>query len=128
MRTLPSEFSLQIPNTLSVHATVSRSRNQGLDSVFAAAMMTKDQVEKIIRMVCTVRSAIVSVTFGMAFLITFIPPVVARGLHGFGRGLVSHGSQFAGGHRHGNDSYIKAASDDRDKLLNTKLKSICRGC
>jgi hypothetical protein len=38
------------------------------------------------------------------------------------------GSQFAGGHRHGNDEYIKAASEERDKLLNTQIKSICRSC
>ena len=51
----------------------------------------------------------------------------ARGGHGFeGRG--EHGGQFAGGRRHGNDSYIKAASEEREKLLDTKLKSICRGC
>jgi len=33
-----------------------------------------------------------------------------------------HGT-FAGGRRHGNDTYIKAASDERDKLLMTKLKA-----
>lgn len=50
----------------------------------------------------------------------------ARGIHGAGRGM--RGAEFAGGHRHGNDAYIKAASEDRDRLLNTRLKSICRGC
>jgi hypothetical protein len=39
-----------------------------------------------------------------------------------------HGTEFAGGRRHGNDASIEAASDERDKLLNTKPKSICRGC
>ncbi|WP_420135764.1 hypothetical protein [Rhodopseudomonas sp.] len=52
----------------------------------------------------------------------------ARGGMGFhmhgGMGL--HHGRFATG-RHGNDSYVKAASDERDKLL-SKLKSICRGC
>jgi hypothetical protein len=43
-------------------------------------------------------------------------------------GFAGHGPQGAGGRRHGNDNYIKAASEDRDKLLTTKLKSICRGC
>jgi hypothetical protein len=38
------------------------------------------------------------------------------------------GARSGGGRRHGNDSYMKAASQERDKLLNTKLKSICRGC
>lgn len=38
------------------------------------------------------------------------------------------GAPFAGDRRHGNDAYVKAASDERDKLLDTKIKSICRGC
>jgi len=42
-----------------------------------------------------------------------------------GRGAL--GAEFTGGRRHGNDSTIKAASDGREKLLTTKLKSICRG-
>jgi hypothetical protein len=54
-------------------------------------------------------------------------PAEARGGHGFGeRG--AHGSEFAGGRRRGNDNYVKAASQEREKLLNTKLKGICRGC
>jgi hypothetical protein len=56
-----------------------------------------------------------------------VPPAEARGGHGFGeRGM--HGSEFAGGRRRGNDNYVKAASEEREKPLNTKLKSICRGC
>jgi hypothetical protein len=54
----------------------------------------------------------------------------ARGGHG-GRGFGGHGirgAPFADDRRHGNDAYVKAASDERDKLLNTKIKSICRGC
>jgi hypothetical protein len=40
-----------------------------------------------------------------------------------------HGASFAGDRRHGGgDAYVKAASDENDKLLNSKLKSICRGC
>jgi hypothetical protein len=39
-----------------------------------------------------------------------------------------HGAHSGGGRRHDNDSHMKAASEERDKLLNTKLKSICRGC
>jgi hypothetical protein len=35
--------------------------------------------------------------------------------------------QFAGGRRHDDDAYIKAALDERENLLNTALKSICRG-
>jgi hypothetical protein len=64
---------------------------------------------------------------GMIVLFARALPAEARGGHGFGeRG--THGSEFVGGRRHGNDNYIKAASDEREKLLNTKLKSICRGC
>ena len=36
--------------------------------------------------------------------------------------------RLAGGHPHGNESYIKAASEKRGKLLDIKRKSICRGC
>jgi hypothetical protein len=53
------------------------------------------------------------------------------GWHGFahvGAGAEAHGGERGGGRRHGNDSYMKAASAERDKLLNNKLKSICRGC
>jgi hypothetical protein len=72
----------------------------------------------------------------LAFLATLTPPADARG-HGFGRGfgggpgLGGHGMQgapFAGDRRRGDDAYVKAASDENDKLLNSKLKSICRGC
>jgi hypothetical protein len=54
----------------------------------------------------------------------------ARGSsHGFGRGGHDlHRAQFAGDRRHGNDAYAKAASDERDRLLTNKIKSICRGC
>ena len=71
---------------------------------------------------------------GVAFLIAASVPAVARsgGHRFFGGGFAGHGfagrEQFAGGRRHANDAYIKAASDERDNLLNTKLKSICRGC
>jgi hypothetical protein len=56
------------------------------------------------------------------------------GGHGFHHGLGVHemhsgdgGASFAGDHRHGNDAYVNAASEEEDKLLNTKLKSICHG-
>lgn len=54
----------------------------------------------------------------------------ARGHGGgrsFGGGAGAGASRFADGRRHGNDAYVKAASDERDKLLK-KLKDICRGC
>jgi hypothetical protein len=56
----------------------------------------------------------------------------ARGGHGsnhaFAGGGGPHGVQLASGHRHGNDAHIKAATEERDRLLNTQIKSICRGC
>ena len=66
----------------------------------------------------------------------------ARGGHGFGHGVGGHGlsghqglggrgtpgAQSAGDRGHGNDAYTQAVSDEHDKLLNSKLKSICRGC
>jgi hypothetical protein len=70
-------------------------------------------------------SAIVATSlFIAAFLMILTPAADARG----GHGLSGHGAEFAGGHRHGNDSYVKTASDEREKLLDTKLKSICRRC
>lgn len=84
-------------------------------------------------MACTARSVVIAVSVGAAILAAFTLPVNARGgghgFHGSTGGYSGmHGAHFAGGGRHGNNSYIKAASDDRDKLLNTKLKNICRGC
>jgi hypothetical protein len=71
----------------------------------------------------------------MLALLALLPPSAdARGFHG---GRAFHGEQTlpnaqgassTGGRRRGNDAYMKAASEERDKLLNTKLKSICRGC
>jgi hypothetical protein len=69
------------------------------------------------------RSTVVTASLVLALLTSTAD---ARGIHGAGRGM--RGAEFAGGHRHGNDAYIKAASEDRDRLLNTRLKSICRGC
>jgi hypothetical protein len=53
--------------------------------------------------------------------------------HGLGHGLGGHGmhgAEFAGGRArgHGNDTYINAASEERDRLLDKEIKSICRGC
>jgi hypothetical protein len=72
------------------------------------------------------RAHIVAAITIAALSAAFMAAAEARGGgHGFGRGV---SARFAGDRRHGNDSYIKAASDERDKLLTTKLKSICRGC
>ncbi len=71
-----------------------------------------------------------------AVLLTIIAfPAEARGGHGlgghgFGHGFGGHGmhgAELAGG-RHGNDAYAKAASEERDRLLDKQIKSICRGC
>jgi hypothetical protein len=76
--------------------------------------------------------------FGLATMLLMVgmPAADARGHHGVGHGGGDeHGAgdgggsaSFAGGRRHGNDAYIKAASEERDRLLDTQIKSICRGC
>jgi hypothetical protein len=76
-------------------------------------------------------SSVVAAVLTLAFLTMSAHPADARGVHGFDHAFAGHGMhgpQFAGGRRHGNDNYIKAASQERDKLLNTQIKSICRGC
>jgi hypothetical protein len=75
-------------------------------------------------------SSVAAAVLTLAFLTMSAFSADARG-HGFnhafaGRGV--HGPQFAGGRRHDNDNYIKAASQERDKLLSSQIKSICRGC
>jgi hypothetical protein len=50
------------------------------------------------------------------------------GRHGSPQVATGGGVHLAAGRRHGNDAHIKAASADREKLLNSKLKDICRGC
>jgi hypothetical protein len=78
---------------------------------------------------------VVATGLGAAFLAVSTLPAGARG-HGFGGhgfdhgsgGHAMHGAEFAGDRRHGNDAYIKAASEERDRLLDTAIKSICRGC
>jgi hypothetical protein len=74
-----------------------------------------------------VRAIIAAATLVVVWA-SLAPPAEARGGRGLARGFSSHGPQFAGGRRHGNDASIKAASEDRDKLLTTQIKSICRGC
>jgi hypothetical protein len=85
----------------------------------------------------TARSAAIALSLAAALLVSFALPADARGFHGghgfggHGMGFGGHGmpgAQFAGDRRHGNDDYVKAASDERDKLLNTTIKSICLGC
>lgn len=78
----------------------------------------------------------------LILLMVMAAPAEARGGHGFGRHRFHHGfgdheirgdggdgsGSSAGDRHHGNDAYVKAASEEEDKLLNTKIKSICRGC
>ncbi|MGY4479937.1 hypothetical protein [Bradyrhizobium sp. USDA 3364] len=72
----------------------------------------------------------------LTLLAAAMPPADARGgghghggghSHGMHAGGAVHGG-FASDKRHGDDAYAKAASDEEDRLLNSKLKSICRGC
>jgi hypothetical protein len=75
-----------------------------------------------------------------AIVAVLAPPAAARGGHGFGHhgfggsrgeGFAGHGMRgehFVGSGRRGNDDYVKAASAERDRLLNTSIRSICRGC
>ena len=68
-----------------------------------------------------------------------LPSADARGLHGgsdghhhamggSGDGSGTHSRTFAGDQRHSDDEYVKAAAQEEDKLLDSKIKSICRGC
>ena len=65
---------------------------------------------------------------GMALLMSFTSAADARGGHATAGGHGGHRGQFTSDRRGGNDAYGKAASDEADKLLNSRLKSICRGC
>ncbi len=79
-----------------------------------------------------IRPIIAAATLAVA-LVSLALPADARGggsriFAWCRRTMDEHGPQFAGGRRHGNDAYIKAASEDRDRLLANQIKSICRGC
>jgi hypothetical protein len=82
-----------------------------------------------------------ALTLSLSFVLAplLAPPAEARGGHGFGRGFHggqgiyggryrTNGASFAGDRRGANDAYVKSASAERDRLLNTQIKSICRGC
>jgi len=83
-------------------------------------------------------AAVFALALSLSFLLA--PPAEARGSHGFGRGFhggqgihggkygAMNGASFAGDRRRANDEYVKSASAERDRLLNTQIKSICRGC
>jgi hypothetical protein len=69
------------------------------------------------------------VTVVLLGLVASLPAAEARGHHGgiHGRHGMGGGA-FAKDHRHPNDDYVKAAAEEEDKLLDSKIKSICRGC
>jgi hypothetical protein len=78
------------------------------------------------------RPMIATLFLGFAIQALISIPAEARGgghhfLHSY-PSVESRGSHFAAGRRYGNDQYAKASSERLDKLLATKLKSICRGC
>ena len=75
--------------------------------------------------------------FALALGLSFVflaPPAEARGgrgrgFHG-GHGIPQgrYGGGLAGDRRHADEDYVKAVSTERDRLLDTQIKSICRGC
>ncbi len=73
----------------------------------------------------------------LAVLVASMPAADARYRHGHGfkhHGLGLHAGRGAhagagGAHsRHGNGTYVNAATEEENKLLDTKIKNICRGC
>lgn len=85
---------------------------------------------------------IVAASSMLILSMAIVTPAEARGGHGSGghghhHGFGSHeirgdggggSGSIAGDRRHGNDAYVKAASEEEGEILNTKIKSICRGC
>jgi hypothetical protein len=86
------------------------------------------------------RTAILAISSVMLLASPILSPALARGGHEHGlRHGLEHGLEhsahmhgatggFAGGHRHGDEAEVKAAAEENDRLLNNKIKSICRGC
>jgi len=94
-----------------------------------------DQSRERLDMVRSAFSALLAAGLATALLTMSTLSADARGHgfggHGMGHGVGGHGmhaAEFAGGRRHGNDTYINAASEERDRLLDKEIKSICRGC
>jgi hypothetical protein len=82
------------------------------------------------------RSALRATAAAVALLsMMMTAPAEARGGHGLHRASPAHHAHhgrdegsFASDRRHANDTYVNAATQEEDKLLNTQIKSICRGC
>jgi hypothetical protein len=59
-------------------------------------------------------------------------PAIARNehdLHGLhGHPMHDRAGSSATDHRHADDTSTKAAAEEEDRLLDDKVKSICRGC
>jgi hypothetical protein len=94
-------------------------------------MRWQEEFQGLFKVKRAAQSTLVVASLAMAILTLLTISADARGVHGFGRGVGGgmHGApSFAGDRRHGNDAHTNAASDETDKLLNSKLKSICRGC
>jgi hypothetical protein len=79
------------------------------------------------------------VTLALLGLVASLPTANARdgrhgGFHGHQgmagslRGASRGAGSLASEQRHANDDYVKAAAEEEDKLLDSKIKSICRGC
>jgi hypothetical protein len=98
-------------------------------------------------MVSAMRMTTTAPLLVLMMLIAAAPAADARGGHGFRRGGLGHGGSglhgihggramdgaggagaLAGDRRRADDAYVSSASDEEDRLLNSKIKSICRGC
>jgi hypothetical protein len=68
----------------------------------------------------------------IASMMGLMAPAEARGSHGLHHASRAHhgrgGGSLASDRSHANDTYVNAATQDEDKVLDTKVKSICRGC
>jgi hypothetical protein len=81
------------------------------------------------------RTRMTGLALALLGLVSALAPAEARsghhgglgGRHGM-RGAGMRGGNLASDPRHANDDYVKAAAEEEDKLLDSKIKSICRGC
>ena len=82
------------------------------------------------------RTRMTALALALLGLVSALAPADARsgrhgglgGRHGMGGGAGMRGGNLASDQRHANDDYVKAAAEEEDKLLDSKIKSICRGC